>query len=138
MEIIKKDTNTEFDVIYSDGTRKQVNLRPEALDFLKQLAAPVLCSLAGGAGIRSLIESVPNVVAITRADHDFLHGCGRERQQAAFRLGQMDMQASIADMLEDLADGTQGDVCTTLTDAVQRVRDLKVCDTVKEETSETD
>ena len=47
-------------------------------------------------------------------------------KQAIYRLGQMDMQASIADMLTDLADGTQGDVCTTLIDAAQRVRDLEV------------
>lgn len=131
MEIIKKDTNTEFDVIYSDGERKRVNLRPEALDFMKQLAAPVLCSLTGGAGIRSLIESVPNVVAISRADHDILHQGYRE-QQAAFRLGQMDMRESIADMLTDLADGTQGLVCATLIDAAERVRNLQLCEKAEE------
>ena len=128
MDIIKKDTNTEFDVIYSDGTRKRVNLRPEALDFMKQLAAPVLCSLAGGAGIRSLIESVPNVVAISRADHNILHQYDRARDQATYRLGQLDMRESIADMLTDLADGTQGVVCSTLIDAAQRVRGLCLCE----------
>lgn len=49
-------------------------------------------------------------------------------KQAIYRLGQMDMQASIADMLTDLADGTQGEVCATLIDAAQRVRDLQVCE----------
>lgn len=129
MEIIKKDTNTEFDVIYSDGTRKRVNLRPEALDFVQQMTAPVLSALAGG-GIRAMIENIPNVVAITRADHAILHRgesvLTAAETQAIFRLGQMDMQASIADMLTDLANGTQGVVCSTLIDAAQRVRNLEV------------
>lgn len=47
-------------------------------------------------------------------------------KQAIYRLGQMDMQASIVDMLEDLADGAQGVVCSTLIDAAERVRNLEV------------
>lgn len=62
----------------------------------------------------------------------------RPVKQAIYRLGQMDMQASIADMLEDLADGTRDDVCTTLIDAAQRVRVFQLCDAVKEDTHETD
>lgn len=46
-------------------------------------------------------------------------------KQAIYRLGQMDMKASIADMLTDLADGTQGDMAN-LPDAAQRVRNLEV------------
>lgn len=130
MEIIKKDTNTEFDVICSDLAHKMLDLLPETLDFMKHLAMSVLCSLTGGAGIRSLVESDPNVVAISRADHAILHRgesvLSSENTQAAFRLGQMDMQQSIADMLTDLADGTQGVVCSTLIDAAQRVRELEV------------
>lgn len=53
-------------------------------------------------------------------------------KQAVFRLGQMDMRESIADMLEDMADGTHGIVCSTLIDAAQRVRRMEtiheVCD----------
>ena len=60
------------------------------------------------------------------------HGCGRERQQAIYRLGQMDMREAAAQMLLDLSDGTQGVVCATLIDAAQRVRDLKLCDAIKE------
>lgn len=91
-----------------------------------------------GTGFNPLDADASNIVAVTRADHDVLHWCGRERHEAAFRLGQMDMRASIADMLEDLADGTQGEVCTTLIDAAQRVRNLQLCDAVKEEVREAD
>ena len=59
-------------------------------------------------------------------------------RQAIYRLGQMDMREAAAQMLEDLADGTQGIICATLIDAAQRVRDLKLCDAVKEESCEAD
>lgn len=52
-------------------------------------------------------------------------------KQAVYRLGQMDMKEAAAQMLLDLADGTQGDVCTTLIDAAQRVRGLAVCETAE-------
>lgn len=53
-------------------------------------------------------------------------------RQAIYRLGQMDMREAAAQMLLDLSDGTQGVVCSTLIDAAQRVRDLKLCDAIKE------
>ena len=49
-----------------------------------------------------------------------------KEMQAIFRLGQMDMREAAAQMIEDLADGTQGIVCSTLIDAAQRVRKLEV------------
>lgn len=49
-----------------------------------------------------------------------------KEMQAVFRLGQMDMREAAAQMIEDLADGTQGIVCSTLIDAAQRVRKLEV------------
>ena len=49
-----------------------------------------------------------------------------KEMQAVFRLGQMDMREAAAQMIEDLADGTQGIVCSTLIDAAQRVRNLEV------------
>lgn len=51
--------------------------------------------------------------------------------EAAFRLGQMDMREA-AQMLQDLADGTQGLVCATLIDAAQRVRNLQLCEKAEE------
>ena len=52
-------------------------------------------------------------------------------RQAVYRLGQMDMREAAAQMLLDLADGTQGVVCATLLDAAERVRCLAVCESVK-------
>ena len=52
--------------------------------------------------------------------------------QAAFRLGQMDMREAAAQMLLDLADGTQGLVCATLIDAADRVRNLQLCEKAEE------
>ena len=50
-------------------------------------------------------------------------------KQAVYRLGQLDMREAAVQMLLDLAGGTQGDVCTTLIDAAQRVHDLALCET---------
>ena len=132
MEIIKKDTSTEFVVIYADGTRKRVSFRPGAFDFMSQLAAPVLRSLAVGTATRTMVESIPNVVAISRADHDILHWCNQGRHQAASRLGQMDMQQAAADLLVDLAESTKGIIRSTLLDAAQMIRNLSVCEAGKD------
>lgn len=45
-------------------------------------------------------------------------------KQAVFRLGQMDMRDAASEMLQGLADGTQGVVCATLVDAAERVAKL--------------
>ena len=128
----KKNMNNEFVVIYSNGSRKRMTLRPETLDIVKSVAAPILSVLASCAGTRAMIEDIPNVVAISRADHDILHWCGRERHAAAFRLGQMDMQQAAADMLVDLAGSTNGISRSTLLDAAQMIRSLSVCEEAKE------
>lgn len=47
-------------------------------------------------------------------------------KQAVFRLGQMDMQASIADALLSMADGTRGVICSTLIDAAELVRKMEI------------
>ena len=126
METVKKSKNLECDVLFGDGTSRRVLITSGAVDLVKR-AAMVTPFLFEGTGINPLSAEVSNIVAISRADHDELHTQNLYAvQHAVFRLGQMDMQASIADMLEDLADGTQGDVCTTLIDAAQRVRNLEV------------
>lgn len=141
METAKKNKNLECDVLFGDGTSRRVLITSGAVDLVKR-AAMVTPFLFEGTGINPLSAEVSNIVAISRADHAILHRgesvLTAAETQAIFRLGQMGMRASIADMLEDLADGTQGEVCTTLIDAAQRVRELKLCDTVKEETCEAD
>lgn len=149
MERIKTTENLEFDAIYADGTRRHVfegvlweadkddNLifhqgtsrlsvitaaADDALKYLKHIG-PGLKVLAAGmcldadsaAALRELVS-----YALQFMDPE------RSVKQAIYRLGQMDMQASIADMLADLADGTQGVVCATLIDAAERVRKLEV------------
>lgn len=126
MEHQKKLDNLRVDVLYANGSRRRVVIPSSAITLVKQ-AAIFRPYLFQGTGFNPLDADAANIVAVAKADHDILHGCGPERQQAAFRLWQMDMQASIADMLEDLADGTQGEVCATLIDAAQRVRDLQLC-----------
>ena len=126
METVKKSKNLECDVLFGDGTSRRVLITSGAVDLVKR-AAMVMPFLFEGTGINPLSAEVSNIVAISRADHDELHTQNLYTvQHAVFRLGQMDMQASIADMLTDLADGTQGEVCATLIDAAQRVRKMEV------------
>lgn len=137
MQMKKKPDNLRVDVLYANGSRRRVVIPSSAITLVKQTAI-FRPDLFQGTGFNPLDADVANIVAVTKADHDILHQHDRARDQATYRLGQMDMQASIADMLEDLADGTQGEVCTTLIDAAERVRDLKLFDAIKEETCEAD
>lgn len=122
--------NVEAVVIFGNGDRRRVLITSQSIELVKR-AAMVMPHLFEGTGFNPLNADVSDIVAVTRADHDILHWCSRERHEAAFRLGQMDMRQEAADLLLDLADGTQGDICTTLIDAAQRVRDLKLCDAIK-------
>lgn len=161
MERIKATEKLEFDAIYADGTWRHISegvlwevdkddnlifhqgtdrlsvitaAAEGALKYLKHIG-PGLKVLAVGMCLRAETAAVLRELvsyALQLMDPE------RNVKQAIYRLGQMDMQASIADMLEDLADGTQGDICTTLIDAAQRVRDLKLCDAIKEEPCEAD
>lgn len=131
METTKKNRGIDVDVLFRDGTRRRVLITSQSLELAKR-AAMVMPHLFEGTGFNPLNADASNIVAVTRADHDLLHGCGRERRQAIYRLGQMDMREAAAQMLLDLSDGTQGVVCATLIDAAQRVRDLKLCDAIKE------
>lgn len=126
MENKQNARNIPVDVIFENGSRRRVLITSGTLDLVKR-AAMVMPHLFEGTGFNPLNAEASNIVAVTRADHDILHQGYRE-QQAAFRLGQMDMRESIADMLTDLADGTQGVVCSTLIDAAQRVRGLCLCE----------
>lgn len=47
-------------------------------------------------------------------------------RQAIFRLGQMDMKASIAAALRKAADGTHGNICATLLAAAQLAEEMEV------------
>jgi hypothetical protein len=138
MEVNKKSENLELDIHFGDGTSRRVLTTSGTIDFLKRVAMdpPFLFFEPD---IKPLPAGSFTTRCIANEDDDVLQMPNLyEVQRAIYRLGQMDMRQAAADLLLDLADGTQGDVCTTLIDAAQRVRDLKVCDTVKEEISETD
>ena len=124
MENNKKYESLRVDVLYANGSKRRVVIPASMIIAAKSLAV-FRPDMFQGTGFNPLDKDISNIVAVTRAEHDLLHRPDR-RDQASFRLGQMDMQASIADMLEDLADGTQGEVCATLIDAAQRVRNLEV------------
>lgn len=47
-------------------------------------------------------------------------------KQALFRLGQMDIRASVTDMLQAAADGCSGVVISTLLAAVDQVKNMEV------------
>ena len=125
-----KAKNVEADVIFCNGTRRRVLITSQSIELAKR-AAMVMPHLFEGTGFNPLNAEASSIVAVTRADHDILHQGCRE-QQAAFRLGQMDMREAAAQMLLDLADGTQGLVCATLVDAAERVRNLQLCEKAEE------
>ena len=52
--------------------------------------------------------------------------------QSIYRLGQMDMQHAAVDLLSNLADNTQGISRSTLLGAAQMIRNLSVCEPVKD------
>lgn len=138
MEVIKATPNLEFDVIYADGTRKRVRE-----GILWEVDNDAITFHMGTSRLSVLFTIVEDALRFV----DFIHmipllsdylmqspvaepfekllGMARAQQQAIFRLGQMDMRESIADMLLALADGTQGVVCSTLIDAAERVRKLE-------------
>lgn len=149
MEAIKTTPNLDFDVIYSDGTRKRVQegVLYEATEdgdiifhngtskpaVLKAAAETILMSLfAIGPGLEGLVMGMalqPETRVVLRILAEFadkLLKLSDKEKQAIFRLGQMDMRQAAVDALLAAADGTHGVVCSTLIDAAERVRKLEV------------
>ena len=149
MEVIKITPNLEFDVIYADGARKRVQEgvlyeaestggiifhsgtnRPEVL---LAAAETVLLSLADmGPGLEALAlgmtlceESREALMILTKFASNLLKLESKEKQ-AVFRLGQMDMQQSVAAMLLDAANEANGLIRSTLLGASDAVKALEV------------
>lgn len=123
---IKTEQALSVDVIYADGTKKSMTLRPAAVEFCKQFFEPTLVALAGGAGIRALIQDIPNVVAVTRSDHDVIHQLSSPRNQATFRLGQMDMRTAVCDLLRDEAKKIPGQDGFLIHELIDKIEGLEV------------
>lgn len=83
MTVIKSISNAFADIVLMDGRELHVAAKPSALDLLSALAK------------KAPVETFFDIrTGASKAASD-----SRERE-AIFRLGQMDMQASVCDMLE--------------------------------------
>lgn len=150
MDVIKTSPNVEFDVIYADGSRTRV---PEG--FLWEVGAHgemtfhLGCSSAAALFTVSeaLLEAIDNfglldefeewvndgfeaAYAETRIRNEEAYQKQvRSDRQAVFRLGQMDMQQHIRQMLLDAADALEGGVVRgTLLYAADMVETMTIDD----------
>ena len=148
MEVIKTSSNVEFDVIYADGTRKRVaegllyesdetgdmifhngSNRPEVLMAAAEYNLRILHEI--GPGLEALAIGMVLSEESRAALKHLVSFCkplmdGSSEKQAVFRLGQMDMQQSVVDMLTTNADSIFGSVRATLLDTAERVRQMEV------------
>lgn len=117
--------NLVVDVVFENGKRRRVVITSSVMALVKR-AAMVMPHLFEGTGFNPLNADVSDIVAITRADHDILRQVGRPERQACFRLGQMDMQASVCDMLRAMAKKTDGKTCCMMRFAADLVESMEV------------
>ncbi len=151
MEVIKITPKLEFDVIYSDGSKRRVTEgilfeaeangsmifhngtdRPEVL---LSAAETALVALSGiGPGLEALaygmaLDEAPSAALkrLAKAASDVMY-LYRAEKQSCFRLGQKDMQASVMDMLLDTAAKmpANGMVGPTLRIAADMVKNMEV------------
>lgn len=117
--------NREFNIVLADGSRRSAVIPPGVLTIARRFARE-MPSLFEGTGFNPLNADVSNIVAITRADHDTLHQISHASQEAVFRLGQMDMQACVCDMLRAMANGAAEGIRPGLTLAADLVESMEV------------
>lgn len=121
------------EVLFGDGTRQEVVLSPAVFRFAK-IFAESLPGMLEGTGLNQIVSNLPNIISISRTDHDSLHQIDAVRSrstsarpQATFRLGQMDFQQSAADMLEDVSKQTEdGLVASAFLQAAALVRGMEI------------
>lgn len=147
MEQIKTSASgVEFDVIYDDGSRHRVKegtlvevcddevVWHNGTDRLSVVFASASCMLdvikiTGTAKIfAAYLQGEPEssrTVSVLRevCCHLFADGTAK---QSVFRLGQMDMKASVCDMLRNLADGATDPVSAGLILAADLVESMEV------------
>lgn len=139
MEVIKKDTNTEFDVIYSDGERLHVSE-----GVLWSVEDNIITFHSGTSRLNVLFAAIEDAIGVVNhigfieplCDYLFSPpdsvGCKKlfsaitRDRKATFRLGQMDMQASVCDMLRAMAKKTDGKTCCMLRLAADLVESMEV------------
>lgn len=146
METIKESPNVEFEVIYADGERKRV---PEGVllgveeDGSITLHNGTDCSavwFAAAAGmlvaidacnalpvfVRNRMQDPVSFQALKALAEEVNRRLGKS-DAATFRLGQMDLRESAADMLEDLSkEIADSIVSAAFLQASALVRDMKI------------
>ena len=146
METIKESPNVEFEVIYADGERKRV---PEGV--LLGVEEDGSITLHNGTDCAAVWFAAADGMLVAIDACNALPVFVRNRMQdpvslktlktlavevnrrlgksdaAIFRLGQMDMKFSAADMLEAVSKGTEDEIVSAaLLQAAALVRDMKV------------
>jgi hypothetical protein len=125
METKCKPKEMEIDVVFGDGTKRRVKVHPSAVNWIKYFAG-ASPEMLEGTGANQIISDLSNIVSISRSDHEQIHSIGSARSRAAFRLGQMDMQASACAMLRKMADAAAPSLSTGLNIAADLVEELEV------------
>ena len=146
VEIIKCTENMEFDVIYASGTRRHVaegilyevdgneiifHKGTDRMTVVLACAEDILKYLYMiDHGLEALVLGMSITAdaaqVLCRLASYFPESHDPARDQATFRLGQMDFQQSAADMLEYVAKQAAGLVAITLLHASALVRDMKI------------
>lgn len=115
----------EINILFGDGSERKAIITPGAVNIARRFAG-MMPSLFEGTGFNPLNADVSNIIAVTRVDHDILHQSSGCRRKADFRLGQMDMKASICDMLRDAANNAVDESRTGLIVAANMVETMEV------------
>lgn len=146
MEAIKVSPNVEFEVIYADGQRKRV---PDGVLFGVEEDNSITlhngtdCSAVWFAAAAAMLialdacDALPEFVLVSLTETESFHALKKLaeevhrriwlRNPATFRLGQMDMQQSAADMLEDTSKQAEdGLVASAFLQAAALVRGIEI------------
>lgn len=120
-----KRQNIKMEVRFADGSSRSVSVNSEVLALLRRFSGR-MPFLFEGTGLNPCDADFSNIIAITRADHDAMHQLSANIRCADFRLGQLDMRASVCDMLRTLADGASDPVSAGLILAADLVENMEV------------
>lgn len=97
------------EVLFNDGTCEKLVLAPSVFRFAEMYLSQ-MPGVLERTGLNQIVSKAPNIVSISRSDHESLHLIDAHmnrnasaQQQAIFRLGQMDMRSSVCDMLRNEA-----------------------------------
>ena len=140
METIKVSPNVEFEVIYADGERKRV---PEGVLFgVEEDNSMVLhngtdCSAVWFAAAAAMLvalntcDALRKFVLLSMTETESFHALKKLAEEVHrriwLRLGQMDMQQSAADMLEDVSKQTEdGLAASAFLQAAALVRGMEI------------